>query len=207
MNGIGELIVLISDEMLAWQTLNGDLAAYEELVNRYKNQVYAIVFRIIGHAQEAEDLSQEVFLTVYQKIYQFDCSKRFAPWLFRIATNTSISALRKRKKVVMVNFDEAYIAPMDHYASVQGGDPHSMFEQRELHREIDEAIMALPENYRVVISLRYQMDLNNQEIAEVLGVSKENVEVKVHRARRALQKILLNRQAEMGIHNELSANR
>ena len=72
MNGIGELIVLISDEMLAWQTLSGDIKAFEELVNRYKNQVYAIVYRIIGHAQEAEDLCQEVFLTVYEKMYQFD---------------------------------------------------------------------------------------------------------------------------------------
>lgn len=207
MNGIGELILLISDEMLAWQTLSGDIAAYEELVNRYRNQVYAIVYRIIGHAQEAEDLSQEVFLTVYEKMYQFDSNKKFAPWIYRIATNTSISALRKRKKVVMVNFDEAYSAPMDCYASVQVGDPHSMFEQREMHREIDAAIMALPENYRVVITLRYQMDLDNQEIADTLGISKENVEVKVHRARKALQKILLNRQAERGINNELSANR
>lgn len=199
--------MLISDEMLAWQTLSGDIAAFEELVNRYKNQVYAIVYRIIGHAQEAEDLSQEVFLTVYEKMYQFDTNKKFAPWIYRIATNTSISALRKRKKVVMVNFDEAYSAPMDSYASAQIGDPHSMFEQRELHRQIDDAIMSLPENYRVVLTLRYQMDLDNQEIADTLGISKENVEVKVHRARKALQKILLNRQAERGINNELSANR
>ena len=67
--------------------------------------------------------------------------------------------------------------------------------------------MSLPENYRVVLTLRYQMDLDNQEIADALGISKENVEVKVHRARKALQKILLNRQAERGIKNELSANR
>lgn len=207
MNGIGELILLISDEMLAWQTLSGDIAAYEELVNRYKNQVYAIVYRIIGHAQEAEDLTQEVFLTVYEKMYQFDSNKKFAPWIYRIATNTSISALRKRKKTVMVNFDEAYSAPVDSYAPFQMGDPHSVFEQRELHREIDAAIMALPENYRVVITLRYQMDLDNHEIAETLGISKENVEVKVHRARKALQKILLNRRAERGINHELSANR
>lgn len=198
---------MISDEMLAWQTLNGDLAAYEELVNRYKNQIYTIIYRIIGHAQEAEDLSQEVFLTVYQKMYQFDCNKRFAPWIFRIATNTSISALRKRKKAVMVSFDEAYIAPIELHASVQGGNPYSAFEQRELLREIDAAIMALPENYRIIISLRYQMDLNNQEIADVLGVSKENIEVRVHRARRALQKILLNRRAERGKQDGLSANR
>lgn len=193
--------------MLAWQTLSGDIAAYEELVNRYKNQVFAIVYRIINHAQEAEDLTQEVFLTVYEKMYQFDPNKKFAPWIYRIATNTSISALRKRKKIALVNFDEAYSAPANGYAPIQTGDPHSVFEQRELHREIDAAIMALPENYRVVIALRYQMDLDNQEIADTLGISKENVEVKVHRARKALQKVLLNRRNERGINHELSANR
>ncbi len=198
---------MISDEMLAWQTLSGDIAAYEELVNRYKNRVYAIVYRIIGHAQEAEDLTQEVFLTVYEKMYQFDSNKKFAPWIYRIATNTSISSLRKRKKVALVNFDEAYSAPIDGCALIKSDDPHSVYEQQELHREIDAAIMALPENYRVVITLRYQMDLDNQEIADSLGISKENVEVKVHRARKALQKILLNRRSERGINHELSANK
>lgn len=198
---------MISDETLAWQTLSGDLAAYEELVNRYKNQIYAIIYRIIGQAQEAEDLSQEVFLTVFEKMYQFDTSKRFAPWIYRIASNASISALRKKKKFVMVNFDEAYTSPMDGFGSSYVVDPHVLFEQREMHDALESAIMTLPESYRTVITLRYQMDLNNQEIAGVLGISKENVEVKIHRARKALQKVLLKRQAERGNQIGLSANR
>lgn len=197
---------MISDEMLACQSLSGDLEAFEELVNRYKNQVFGIIYRIIGQSQEAEDLTQEVFFTVYQKMYQFDTSKKFAPWIYRIATNSSISALRRKKKVVMLNFDEAYATPYEHAVVSPDTDPHYLFERKQLQEQIQSAIMELPENYRIIITLRFQMDLNNQEIAEVLGISKENVEVKVHRARKALRKILLKRQLEGGSKHELSAN-
>lgn len=198
---------MISDEMLTCQSLSGDLEAFEELVNRYKNQVFGIVYRIVGQAQEAEDLTQEVFLTVYRKLYQFDNSKKFAPWIYRIATNTSISALRRKKKVVMLNFDEAYGAPYENSSIVSDTDPHYVFERKQLAEEIQSSIMELPENYRIIITLRFQMDMNNQEISEILGISKENVEVKVHRARKALRKILLKRQLEGGSKHELSANR
>lgn len=206
MKGIGELISLITDETLASRACSGDLSAYEELVNRYKNSVFAIVCRMVGQYQEAEDITQEVFISVYEKLYQFDTSKRFSPWLYRIATNASISALRRKKKVVMLNFDETYAQSPD--PAPNEFDPEYAYERQELREEILQAIAELPESYRVVIALRYQSDLNNQEIAEILGVSKENVEVKVHRARKALRRILQKRWGERGLDiSELPANR
>jgi RNA polymerase sigma-70 factor (ECF subfamily) len=175
---------LTSDELLASRSLNGDLDAFEELVNRFKNRVFALVYRIVGQQQEAEDVTQEVFLAVYEKLYQYDKNKKFAPWIFRIATNASISALRKKKKVVLLNFEESYSSIYElNYSSI-ATDPHLMFERQELEREIASAIMKLPENYRIVITLRYHLDLDNQEIAEVLGISRENVEVRIHRLER-----------------------
>jgi RNA polymerase sigma-70 factor (ECF subfamily) len=206
LKGIGELISLITDETLASRACSGDLSAYEELVNRYKNSVFAIVCRMVGQYQEAEDITQEVFISVYEKLYQFDTSKRFSPWLYRIATNASISALRRKKKVVMLNFDETYAQSPD--PAPNEFDPEYAYERQELREEILQAIAELPESYRVVIALRYQSDLNNQEIAEILGVSKENVEVKVHRARKALRRILQKRWGERGLDiSELPANR
>jgi len=70
---------LISDESLALQSLGGDISAFEELVNRYKKPVFSIVYRMIGQYQEAEDITQDVFVNVYQKLYQFDSNKKFAP--------------------------------------------------------------------------------------------------------------------------------
>lgn len=199
---------MISDEMLVGRVLHGELSAFEELVNRYKKPIFSLVYRMVGQYQEAEDITQEIFLTVYEKLHLFKPNRKFAPWIYRIATNSSISALRKKKKVVILDFDEN-IAKLDdyHYSSPYKSDPHLMFEKKELKEEIDSAIQELNENYKAVIILRYKTDLNNQEIANILNVTKENVEVKVHRARKALRKILLRRWQERGIEDGLPANR
>ncbi|MDD2509744.1 MAG: sigma-70 family RNA polymerase sigma factor [Syntrophomonas sp.] len=191
---------MISDELLAEQALLGNIAAFEELVNRYKKSVFAIVYRITGHYQDAEDISQEVFFTLFEKLYQFDRQKKFSPWLHRIAVNTSISALRKKKNIINLNFDESFVSiSFNKQSHFDTGDPQLFMEREELRKEIGTAIMQLPESYRTVIALRYQMEFNNQEIADILGVSKDNIEVKVHRARMALRKRILNNRKERGI--------
>jgi len=196
---------LISDELLAAKALDGDLGAFEELVDKYKKSVFAIVYRIIGQYQEAEDITQEVFLIVYEKLYQFDMGKKFAPWIHKIAVNTTISALRKKKKAINVSFDETYI--QDNTSGSDVDDPQTIFERTELSQFINEVIMELPENYRVIIALRYQMDYSNGEIAEVLGISKENVEVKVHRARKAMRNLYMKKLMQRGMPDELPASR
>lgn len=192
--------------MLATQTLNGELSAFEELVNRYKGSVFSIIYRMLGQYQEAEDVSQEVFITVYQKLYQFDTDKKFGPWIHKIAVNTAISYLRKNRKVITLNFDETYIQN-DHFPSLHIVDPELTIERKELREDIEEAIKELSENYKLVIILRYQLELSNQEIADTLGISKENVEVRIHRARKALRKILLKNWEKRGINNEMSISR
>lgn len=194
---------MLTDEMLSIQTLRGEVAAFEELINRYKNSVFAIIYRMTGQYQEAEDLSQEVFVTVYQKLYQFDSSKKFAPWIHRIAINTCISSLRKKNKIILINFDETYTNQHEPEYPQYYDDPETVLERAELKAEIKAALMELPEGYRSVLILRYQLDLNNQEIAETLGVSKENVEVKIHRARKALRKVIIKRWEERGGKDEL----
>jgi RNA polymerase sigma-70 factor (ECF subfamily) len=199
---------LQTDENLTKQVLRGELSAFEELVKRYKNVVFAIVYRILGNYQEAEDVSQEVFLVVFQKLHQFDSTRSFSPWINRIAVNTCVSYLRKNRKVVTLSFDETGSTQYDYaYHEWYASDPEIAFEKKELQEEIDQALMMLPESYRLVIVLRYKLELNNQEIADTLHISKENVEVKVHRARRALRKIILQRWKEKGVQYELPATR
>lgn len=203
MEGRGGKNNLLTDEMLATRTLDGEVSAYEELVTRYNKSVFAIVYRMTGNFQDAEDITQDVFITVYQKLYQFDGDKKFAPWLHKIAINTCISSLRKKKKVVVLNFDESYMKQYEHENYYNYEDPDLIYEKKELKAEIESALLELPESYRLILVLRYQMDLNNQEIAEVVGLSRENIEVKVHRARKALRRILLRRWEERGNHDEL----
>jgi RNA polymerase sigma-70 factor (ECF subfamily) len=176
--------------MLTAKILRGDIPAFEELINRYKISVFTIVYRMTGQYQEAEDISQEVFLTVYQKLSQFDSQKRFAPWIHRIAVNTCISALRKKNRITLINYDESLLSRNEPTDPSEYGNPLIAVERRELQAEIKAALSELPANYQAVLVLRYQLDLNNQEIADTLGVNKENIEVKIHRARNALRKIL-----------------
>lgn len=194
---------MLTDEMLTAHTLRGEVSAFEELINRYKNSVFAIIYRMTGQYQEAEDISQEVFITVYQKLYQFDSTKKFAPWIHRIAINTCISALRKKNKLALLTFDESFLSQHQSEEPYNYGNPDIVLERSELRSEITAALNELPSNYRAVLVLRYQLDLNNQEIADTLGVNKENIEVKVHRARKALRKILIKKWEERGKHDEL----
>ncbi|MDD3267692.1 MAG: sigma-70 family RNA polymerase sigma factor [Syntrophomonadaceae bacterium] len=195
---------MISDEMLVEQTLTGDISAFEEIVNRYKNSVFAIAYRMTGQYQEAEDISQDIFINLYEKMYQFDGNKKLSPWIHRIAVNTSISALRKKKNMVSLSFDEAFVPNYEAFSGFDMHNPQFQVESKELKAEINAAIMELPESYRAVITLRYQMDFNNQEIAGILGTSRDNVEVRIHRARKALRRVILKRCQERGIINELS---
>ena len=194
---------MLTDEMLTAHTLRGEVSAFEELINRYKNSVFAIIYRMTGQYQEAEDISQEVFLTVYQKLYQFDNAKKFSPWIYRIAINTCISNLRKKNKVALINFDESFINQSQWDGPNNYGNPEAVLARSELRSEIKAALQELPVSYQSVLVLRYQLDLNNQEIADTLGVNKENIEVKIHRARKALRRILNNKTEERGKRDEL----
>lgn len=189
---------MLTDEVLTAQTLRGEVSAFEELINRYKNSVFTIIYRMTGQYQEAEDITQEVFLTVYQKLYQFDSSKKFGPWIHRIAINTCISSLRKKNKIILLNYDDTYINQHESESQHNYGNPEAALESNELKSDIKSALMELPASYQSVLVLRYQLDLNNQEIAEALGVNKENIEVKIHRARKALRRVLCKRWEERG---------
>jgi RNA polymerase sigma-70 factor (ECF subfamily) len=177
------------DEVLATRTLNGDMDAFEALLVRHQNMVFKAAYRMMGQREEAEDVVQEVFVTIYSKMYQFDPQKKFSSWLYRITLNTCISRLRSKKNMVLSPFDESAFGPA--YRPENRDNPLTVLEQKELRHRIWNALAQLPENYRVILILRYQMDLNNQEIADTLGIKKDNVEVRMHRARKALRQQLL----------------
>jgi len=181
--------MVVSDETLATKILNGDTGAFEELLTRYDRMVYKVAYRMMGQKEEAEDIAQEVFVTVYRKIGLFDPTQKFSAWLYRITVNTCISRLRSRSKPDLTPFDETFI-PDRIPGNRNGYDPLVVLEQKELRQQIWQAMLNLSENYRAMLILRYQMGLSNQEIAETLGIKKDNVEVGMHRARKALRQQL-----------------
>jgi len=198
--------VLYTDTQLVEQILSGKTEAFEELMKRYQQQVFTIIYRMTGKYQDSEDIAQEVFMTVYQKLYQFDRTKNFSPWLYRIAVNTCITAMRKKKKIVNISLHEDFAEQIEPTYDYSKFDPQTILEQKELREVIKSSIEKLPENYKSVIIMRYDMGLSNQEIADILHITKDNVEVKMHRARKALRKIIMETGIKGGMSHELSGN-
>lgn len=198
---------MLSDEALAAAVIQGETEKFEELMRRYQTPVFAIIYRMCRHYQDTEDIAQEVFLNVYQKMYQFDVERKFSSWLYRIAINTCITVMRKKNKVVNINFDETYIQGQLDLAVPDHENPEKLLENQELRANIKAALEKLRPTYKVIIILRYQMDFSNGEIAEILGVTRENVEVRIHRAREALRQIIIKQWSERGQAHELPASK
>ncbi|HSH24367.1 MAG TPA: RNA polymerase sigma factor SigW [Massilibacterium sp.] len=170
----------------------GDHQAFAELVELYKTRVYYVCYRLLGNKEEAEDAAQETFLKVFTSIDQFDLSKKFSTWLFRIATNTSIDRLRKKKPAYsldaeMKNEDGQ---TMSQQLKAETKTPEENVETKEVQEWVQEAIQSLPTKYRTVISLKYINELSLKEISEILDIPVATVKTRLHRGREALRKKL-----------------
>lgn len=173
------------DELL-WieRAVDGDHAAFTQLVEAYKGPVYSLALRMLHRPAEAEDAAQEIFLRAYTKLATYDRERKFVSWLMGIASNYCIDVLRRRRATFVTLDDVAYIVP-----STEPG-PERQAEQREQRRAIQQAIAQLPETYRLVAVLRYYQDLSYEEIQEITGLSEPTVKTRLHRARRMLQESL-----------------
>lgn len=180
-----------SDEVLVRMCLEGEMRAFTDLVERYKEPIYNLAYRMLRHREDAEDIAQEVFLHVYRSLDRFDLSQRFSPWIYRIASNLCLDKLRKNRGVT-ISLD----APLDEdgglYRQVPdpAGGPAELTEQSETRMEIQDAIDALPEKYRLIVILRHTHDLAYEEISESLGLPLGTVKTRLFRAREILRRHL-----------------
>ena len=166
-------------------------------MRRYQRPVISLISKVLGDRGDratAEDLAQETFVKVYLKLAAFDTTRRFSSWLFRIAHNTAIDAMRRSRTTVVVSDDPAEIESLSDAASVENApDPA---ETAALGRALDEALSSLRPEHRAAIMLRYEEGLPFEDIAQVLGVAEATARSFVHRAR----KQLAARLAESGWH-------
>lgn len=166
----------------------GDEQAFERIVEHYQRPVFAIAYRMTCDAGRAEDLAQDVFLRVWRKLGTFRPDQPLRPWLLRLATNVCINALRKRRlPVVSVQTDDG-ADPRE----PQARDPEAseLASRRELAEQLEGAIAQLPEDYRVIVTLRHVEEMSYEEIAEALGRPVGTVKVRLFRARERLRRIL-----------------
>lgn len=186
-----------SDEELVRQAKAGELAAFEELANRYEQKVYSLARRLLRQEQDAEDVTQQAFLSALEHLDGFREEASFATWLLRIATHAALKVLRKRKGLDVISL-EAATEPREEGESVPHPEfiadwresPEQLAQRNETHRLIEEALTQLDEKHRLVFLLRDVEGLSVKETAAALGLSEANVKVRLLRARLQLREQL-----------------
>ncbi|MBQ3390916.1 MAG: sigma-70 family RNA polymerase sigma factor [Clostridia bacterium] len=180
-----------SDADIVQAVLEGEIDAFEVLVQRYQKKVYNTVLRLAGHAAEAEDLSQEVFLKLYRGLSSFRGESSFSTYLYRIAANTAIDALRRASpQAISLSAEDEEGEPYELALSDGEPLPLELLEREERTAAIREAIDALPPHHRAVIVLREIEGMSYQEIARVLSVEEGTVKSRINRARAGLRELL-----------------
>lgn len=170
-----------SDQALIQAFRSGDEAAFDRLFTRHQDYVYNVCLGILGNPDDARDCTQEVFLRVYRKVGEFRAEAAFSTWLYRVTVNVCVGQLRKRTRVGVASLEDETVREIaDDGPELWSGPVREVDEQ--LVREV---VAELPEDYRVLLVLRYFQDLSYDEMVQVLGYNMSQLKVKLHRARRA----------------------
>jgi len=180
-----------TDEAIVEQCLRGEVEAFAVLVQRYRDRLYSHAYYLTGDADEAADLTQEALVRAYCHLPRFRLDAKFAPWLYRIATNLCASWRRRHKLrpfSAEENLDEADVQnPFQPEASA---NPVERYERLEFQESVRRAVRALPLNFRQVIVLRYLEEMSYREIAVALKLPVTTVENRLRTGRRLLRQKL-----------------
>jgi RNA polymerase sigma-70 factor, ECF subfamily len=166
----------------------GDVASYQEIYGTYVHKVLNFIYRMVNSPEEAEDLTQETFVAVYQNLKALKDIDKFEPWIFRIARNFVYQRYRARSPVTISTdeIDEEGLAVTQLVET--GKNPDEAFQAGELEDIVEDAIAALSEKYREEFVLSALQHLNYQQIAEIVGRSLPSVKTDIHRARLEVRK-------------------
>lgn len=180
---------MLQDEDIIRLVLNGHGEAYSILVDRYKNMIYDMCYKYTYDYNEAQDLSQDIFLKVYRKLDTFKNSSSFSTWLYRIGINTCIDWTRKNKKVknVMYIDEDEYVERLPS----RGPEPEDVVLEGERRELVRDAILNLQEKYRTVVILYNYKNLSCIEISKILDIPVKTVETRLYRAKKMLKELLL----------------
>jgi RNA polymerase sigma-70 factor (ECF subfamily) len=182
------------DAALMLRVKQGDTAAFEQLVEKYKQPVMNVVYRMLHDATEAEDIAQNVFVQVYKSAARYEVSSKFSTWLFTIARNLCLNELRRRSRHPADSMDaghpEQEEQPSQQFEDKKTFSPPESLLQGELEQKIEEALTELPENQRTAIMLCRQDELSYEDIAKVLQCSLSATKSLIHRGREALKQKL-----------------
>ena len=183
----------LDDRALVARILEGDRDRFTQLVKRYEKRVINYVYRITHRYEDAHDLTQEIFVKVFLALDRYDPKYQFSTWLFRIAQNSAIDALRKKSiaevPLTRPSSEEGENAKERDFAD-DGISPYRALKNKQLSAAIDKAVENLPADYRELIQLRHFAELSYEEIASMKKLPLGTVKNKLFRARNLLKDVL-----------------
>jgi RNA polymerase sigma-70 factor (ECF subfamily) len=187
----------LSDSVLVERARDGDMSAWEDLISRHERRVYSLAMRMLRQVQDAEDVTQQTFLSIMEHLDGFRGESQFSTWVLRIATNAALKVIRKRKGLPTCSLDDSGPddrgfegVPHPKYIADWKDVPEEVAQTHETRRILDEALDELDEKYRIVFLLRDAEGLSVRETAETLGISEANTKVRLLRARLQLREKL-----------------
>lgn len=175
-------MVPIDESIYIERILNGDVRSFEEIVKKYNMMVYTLAYRVLKNREEAEELAQDVFLKVYRSLGKFNMKSKLSTWIYRITYNASINRFKSQKR-------ELETTGIDKHVESGISGPHDTdcdMSIKEKRKIINGSILKLPETERIIITLYYYEELPIKEIAEIVGISIQNVKIKLFRSRKKL---------------------
>jgi RNA polymerase sigma-70 factor, ECF subfamily len=187
----------LTDVELVNRAKAGGLDAFETLTTRYEQRVFSLAMRMLRQEQDAEDVTQQTFLSALENLDTFRGDASFATWLFRIATHAALKVVRKHKGLKTVSLEEATeetdrvgSVPHPEFIADWRQSPEQLVQKREVRRLLDEALAELDEKHRLVFLLRDVEGFSVKETADALGLTEANTKVRLLRARLQLREQL-----------------
>jgi len=172
---------------------DGEIGAFNDLVAFFEKRVFNFAYRISGNYDDASDVTQEAFIRVFNSIHSFRGDSNFSTWVYRIVKNVYLDERKKSKSHRLTSLDD-YIeleeSPVAKQIEDRGPSPEQIVEANELSRVLQQAICALPDYHRVIVTLYHMQHKSYDEIAEILNLPIGTVKSRLNRARLALAEIL-----------------
>ncbi|MCC6934049.1 MAG: sigma-70 family RNA polymerase sigma factor [Deltaproteobacteria bacterium] len=188
------IVFNLPDTVLIQRIRKGCECSFQELVQRYETKVHNLAIRLTRNQEDAEEVIQDVFITVYRKIKSFEGKAKFSSWLYRVTVNAAFMKLRKNKQEQAVSLEDCEIASYHEFAEESENATSCLSESEVINKEmrsiLELAISKLPDEYKNVFVLRDIDGLSNKEVGRILNISVSAVKSRLHRSRLMLRKKL-----------------
>src|SRR5438874_187655 len=190
---LAEEPVQVQETVLVERARKGDLAAYDDLVKRYQERIYATIYHMTSNHEDANDLAQEAFIKAFQALKTFKGGSSFYTWVYRIAVNKTINFLKQRKNRTQMSLDDidfnAEHDP-DLVALISEKTPRREINLAELQEKLNEAMQKLSEPHRLVVTLHDVQGMSHEEIAKIMDCNIGTVRSRLFYARQQMQAYL-----------------